>query len=77
MKAAYNFLDQVYRSGHAFSLVKNTNETTAIKRDDGLVVTLQEVTDTSLKLALTWTKTTLGSGRIESVSGQHVFSFGK
>ena len=24
MKAAYNFLDQVYRSGHAFSLVKNT-----------------------------------------------------
>ena len=26
MKAAYNFLDQVYRSGHAFSLVKNTND---------------------------------------------------
>ena len=54
-----------------------TADATAVKRDDGLVVTLQEVTDTSLKLALTWTKTTLGSGRIESVSGQHVFSFGK
>ena len=54
-----------------------STEATAIKRDDGLVVTLQEVTDTSLKLALTWSKTTLGSGRIESVSGQHVFSFGK
>ena len=54
-----------------------TDDATAIKRDDGLVVTLQEVTDTSLKLALTWSKTTLGSGRIESVSGQHVFSFGK
>ena len=54
-----------------------TADATAVKRDDGLVVTLQEVTDTSLKLALTWSKTTLGSGRIESVSGQHVFSFGK
>ncbi len=54
-----------------------TADATAIKRDDGLVVTLQEVTDTSLKLALTWSKTTLGPGRIESVSGQNVFSFGK
>lgn len=50
---------------------------TAITRDDGLTVTLQEVTDTSLKLALTWNKTTLGPGRVASVSGQHVFSFGK
>ncbi len=50
---------------------------TAIIRNDGLTVTLQEVTDTSLKLALTWNKTTIGSGRVESVSGQHVFSFGK
>ncbi len=52
-------------------------EATAIKRDDGLEVTLQEVTDTSLKLGLAWSKTTLGPGRIESVSGQHVFNFGK
>lgn len=50
---------------------------TAIQRDDGLTVTLQEVTDTSLKLALTWNKTTLGPGRVASVSGQHVFSLGK
>ena len=52
-------------------------DATAVKRDDGLEVKLQEVTETSLKLALTWSKTTLGPGRIESVSGQHVFSFGK
>jgi len=52
-------------------------EATAIKRDDGLEVTLQEVTDTSLKLALTWSKTTIGPGRAESVNGKHVFSFGK
>lgn len=50
-------------------------DATSITRNDGLVVTLQEVTDTSLKLALTWSKTTLGPGRVESVSGQHVFSF--
>jgi hypothetical protein len=52
-------------------------DATAIKRDDGLEVTLQEVTDTSLKLALTWSKTTIGPGRVESVNGKHVFSFGK
>ena len=52
-----------------------STEATAIKRDDGLEVKLQEVTDASLKLGLTWSKTTLG--RVESVSGAHVFSFGK
>ena len=52
-------------------------EATSIKRNDGVEVTLQEVTNTGLKLALTWSKNTLGPGRIESVSGQHVFSFGK
>ena len=52
-------------------------DATAIKRDDGLEVKLQDITDTSLKLALTWSKTTLGPGRVGSISGQHVFSFGK
>jgi hypothetical protein len=49
-------------------------EATAIERNDGLVVTIQEATATSLKLALTWSKTTLGSGRTESLSGAHVFN---
>jgi hypothetical protein len=48
---------------------------TAFTRDDGVVVTLQEATATSLKLAMTWNKTTLKSGKAESVSGSHVFSF--
>ncbi len=52
-------------------------DATAIVRNDGLAVTIQEITSTSLKLGLTWNKTTLGSGRTSSVSGQHVFSFGK
>lgn len=50
---------------------------TAIKRDDGLEVTIQEATTTSLKLGLTWSKTTLAPGRSQSVGGAHVFSFKK
>lgn len=49
---------------------------TAIKREDGTEVKV-EATDTSLKLTLTWAKTTLGTGRVESVKGLHVFTFKK
>ena len=54
-----------------------TAAATAIKRDDGLEVTIQEATATSLKLGLTWNKTTLAPGRSQSLSGAHVFSFKK
>lgn len=50
---------------------------TAFTRNDGLVVTIQEATSTSLKLALNWNKTTLSPGKTQSVSGAHVFSFRK
>ncbi|HEY5691306.1 MAG TPA: hypothetical protein VIS49_07620 [Cyclobacteriaceae bacterium] len=50
-------------------------QATAFERDDGLIVTIQEITETSLKLALTWNETTVGSGRTGSVSGNNVFSF--
>jgi hypothetical protein len=30
-----------------------------------------------LKLELVWSKNTLGPGRIQSVSGKHIFTFGK
>ena len=49
---------------------------TDIKRDDGLDVQIL-VTATSLKMTLTWTKTTLGGGRIESLKGQNVFTMTK
>lgn len=54
-----------------------TADATAFKRDDGLEVTILEATATSLKLGLTWSKTTLGQGRTQSVSGAHVFNFRK
>jgi hypothetical protein len=50
---------------------------TSIKRNDNLEVQIQEATTASLELGLSWTKTTLGSGRVESIGGQHVFSFTK
>ena len=48
----------------------------SIKRDDGIEIGV-DVTDSSLKLSFTWTKTTLSGGRSASVSGQHVLTFSK
>jgi hypothetical protein len=48
-----------------------------IKRNDNLEVTITEITETSLKLSLTWATGTFGSGRVSSVAGNHVFSFVK
>jgi len=46
-----------------------------MKRDDGLLVTIETITDSGLVLSLTWSKTTLGKGRTQSTSGKHVFVF--
>jgi hypothetical protein len=48
-----------------------------IKRNDDLEITIVEATDASLKLSLTWDTGTFGPGRVSSVVGVHVFSFGK
>ena len=50
---------------------------TTVKRDDGLTITLTELTTTKMVIKLTWTETTLGGGRTNSVQGNHVFTFGK
>lgn len=54
-----------------------SEQATAIKRNDGLTIEIVSITDTSLKLGLTWSKSTVGSGRVSSISGAHVFNFGK
>jgi hypothetical protein len=54
-----------------------TTDATAILRNDGVVATIQELTDKAMKLELVWSKNTLGPGRIQSVSGKHIFTFGK
>jgi hypothetical protein len=48
-----------------------------ITRNDGTVVTLESISETELVLDLTWSKTTLGSGREASIQGAHTFVFNK
>lgn len=50
---------------------------TKFKRDDGLEITISSITATQLDLELSWTETTLGSGRVSSVGGKHRFVFVK
>lgn len=57
--------------------IGDMNTAGSFLRSDGLEVLLTEITDTSLKMSLAWTKNTFGPGRIESISGQHVFVVGK
>ncbi len=47
----------------------------SFKRDDGVEVLIESITETSLTLSLQWSKTTLGTGRVGSTAGKHVFSF--
>jgi len=49
----------------------------AMKRNDGVEVSINESTNSKLVLQMSWSKTTLGSGRINSVGGQHIITFGK
>jgi hypothetical protein len=48
-----------------------------VVRDDGKEVGVSTITKESLVLTMTWDKTTLGSGRVSSVAGEHVFTFTK
>lgn len=47
---------------------------TIVKRSDGTELKVS-VTNTSLKLTLTWATSTLGGGRVESVKGVNTFTF--
>lgn len=48
-----------------------------ILRGDDLLIEVREISDARLVLALNWTSTTLGPGRVSSLSGEHVFTFGR
>lgn len=54
-----------------------SDQATSFTRNDGVVVTIEDITSTSMILRLTWAKTTFGPGRIASISGQTVFTFGQ
>jgi hypothetical protein len=55
-----------------------TGSTTVLVRDiDNLQVTINDLTDTNLKLTLYWATTTDDGGRQHSLAGTHVFNFSK
>jgi hypothetical protein len=55
-----------------------TNDTgKSMLRSDGTTITITEATATKLVLAFNWANKTIGPGRVESVSGAHVFTFSK
>jgi hypothetical protein len=57
--------------------IGDVNAAGSFQRSDGITVTLSQVTETSLKMTLTWSKNTFGPGRSESIKGQHVFTMSK
>ena len=52
-------------------------DASTINKNDGLTVTIQSISASAATLSLNWNKNTLGGGRQMSVSGQHVFTFGR
>lgn len=46
-------------------------------RDDGIQVTIENISQKELTLTLTWSKTTLGKERTASIQGNYVFTFRK
>jgi hypothetical protein len=52
-------------------------DASVFRGDDGIDVDILEVSATNLKLGLDWNTTTIGSGRVGSVKGDHIFSFVK
>lgn len=65
----------VWPTTGTWTFVDNTGK--KIKRNDNLEITIIEISDTALKISLTWSKNIFGSGRISSVAGNHVFTFVK
>jgi hypothetical protein len=48
-----------------------------IDRDNGEIITIEELTENTLTLSMHWSETTYGPGRTKSVEGAHVFEFVK
>jgi hypothetical protein len=55
----------------------NTADGNNVLRGDGVSLQLTELTATTLKISLAWSKTTFGTGRSAGLKGQHVFTMGK
>ena len=67
--------EPVWPASGAWTFVTSAKK--EISRNDGIVVTLESISETELVLNLTWNKTTLGGGREASLQGDHTFVLGK
>jgi len=65
----------VWPSSGAWSFTDNSGQ--VITRGDAISVAINEISETVLRLTLTWDKTTLGPGKTNSVKGTHVFVLGR
>lgn len=54
-----------------------SDQGTTIHRGDGIDIDLDVINNNKVALRLTWSSTTIGPGREESISGQHIFTLGK
>jgi hypothetical protein len=52
-----------------------TDDGLMISRDDQILITIVEIADEKLILNLIWNKTTYKAGRVNSIAGQHQFTF--
>ena len=64
----------VWPASGTWSFTDNTG--TVFTREDGLTVSINNLTATTITLQLTWNKKTIGSGRVESIVGSYQFNFG-
>jgi hypothetical protein len=53
----------------------STDDGLMITRDDKVLITIVEIGDEKLILNLIWNKTTYKAGRLNSIAGQHQFTF--
>jgi hypothetical protein len=65
----------VWPASGGWSFTDDTAKT--ILRSDGVSIAVGEATTTKLVLSFDWANTTIGPGRVESIKGAHVFTFGK
>ena len=63
---------EVWPSSGTWEFANDDSRT--IIRDDATVININSINDARLVLSLSWTENKIGSGRTNSISGEHVFT---
>lgn len=65
--------EPIWSSSGTWSFTDDTAKSFVI--EDDVLVTVEQLDQTSLKISLTWNSTTFEEGRAKSVEGEHEFTF--